>query len=352
MTSNYYVDDGSGYPGFYEGYANVLLGAGTGSFAAPIATWLGFYAHRSAAVADFDGDGKLDFAAINEGWSIGGEYAEVTVLRGAGDGTFGYPDSFDVGTNPRALTADDLNQDGNIDLVMADNDGTSVGVLLGDGLGSFGSCPELRRRLSTPGRGAGRLQRRRHDGPVSHQSKRRARRSSVMLGSGAGVFRPPLTIVTGASPFYIAVGDFNGDGRPDAVSANPNSNNVSVLLNNGDWPTLDQPSITINNATVTEGNTGTVNANFTVSLSAAYSQTVSVHYATADGSATRGERLPGRVGGFDFAPGVTSQNITVLVNGDRLGEYTGVYSESFFVRLSDATNAFLARASGLGDDSR
>ena len=76
-------------------------GAGTGSFAAPIATWLGYYTHRSAAVADFDGDGKLDFAAINEGWSMGGAYPKVTVLKGAGDGTFGNPDSFDIGTNPR-----------------------------------------------------------------------------------------------------------------------------------------------------------------------------------------------------------------------------------------------------------
>ena len=62
--------------------------------------------------------------------------------------------------------------------------------------------------------------------------------------------------------------------------------NVSILINDGDWPTLNSPSITINDVTVTEGNTGTVNATFTVSLSAASSQTVTVHYATADGSAT------------------------------------------------------------------
>ena len=84
----------------------------------------------------------------------------------------------------------------------------------------------------------------------------------------------------------MAVGDFNGDGRPDVASANSGSNNVSVLLNDGIWPALDAPSITINDVTVTEGNTGTTAATFTVSLSAASSQTVSVHYATADGSAT------------------------------------------------------------------
>src|SRR5256885_12852996 len=45
------------------------------------------------------------------------------------------------------------------------------------------------------------------------------------------------------------------------------------------------PSLSINNVTVTEGNSGTTNANFTVTLSAASSKTVTVNYATADGTA-------------------------------------------------------------------
>src|SRR5262245_50794721 len=122
------------------GFANVLLGNGTGSFAAPITSWLGFGRHISAAVADFNGDGKLDFAAADLGWAYNPYYAKVTVLRGAGAGTFGEPDSFDVGYYPQSVTAGDVNADGKIDLVTGNSDsyGGSVSVLLGNGLGSFG----------------------------------------------------------------------------------------------------------------------------------------------------------------------------------------------------------------------
>ena len=70
--------------------------------------------------------------------------------------------------------------------------------------------------------------------------------------------------------------DFNGDGRPDAAAANADSNNVSVLLNDGAWP--DQttpPRISINDVSKAEGK-GNISLTFTVSLSAAYDQPVTV----------------------------------------------------------------------------
>jgi len=119
-----------------------------------------------------------------------------------------------------------------------------------------------------------------------------------------------------------------------------------VLLNNGIWPALDAPSITINDVTVTEGNIGTVNATFTVSLSAAYGQIVSVHYATGDGSGTLADGdYQSASGTLTFAPGgPLTQTITVLVNGDRDYEY----NEFFYARLIDSTNAFIADATGMG----
>ena len=122
----------------------------------------------------------------------------------------------------------------------------------------------------------------------------------MLLGDGTGSFKRPVSAAVGRR--RVAVGDFNGDGRPDVASANSGANNVSVLLNDGTWPATDAPSITINDVTVTEGNSGTTAATFTVSLSAAYGQPVTVHYATADGSAVAGERLPGRVGDADLRP--------------------------------------------------
>ena len=117
-----------------------------------------------------------------------------------------------------------------------------------------------------------------------------------------------------------------------------------MLLNDGTWPAADTPSISVNDVTVTEGNSGTTAATFTVSLSAAYGQPVSVHYATADGSAIAGSDYQAASGTLTFAPGVTSQTITVLVNGDRDAEST----ESFLLRLTSPTNAFVADPSGTG----
>ena len=56
---------------------------------------------------------------------------------------------------------------------------------------------------------------------------------SVLLGNGDGTFQAPRHFGAGDSPQSVAVGDFNGDGRPDLAVANSGSNNVSVLINNG-----------------------------------------------------------------------------------------------------------------------
>ena len=57
---------------------------------------------------------------------------------------------------------------------------------------------------------------------------------SVLLGNGDGTFQAQTTYATGAAPNSVAIGDVNGDGRPDLVVANSDSNTVSVLLGNGD----------------------------------------------------------------------------------------------------------------------
>ena len=86
---------------------------------------------------------------------------------------------------------------------------------------------------------------------------------------------------------------------------------------------------------MTEGNTGTKTASFTVTLSAASGQTVTVNYATANGTATAGSDYVARTGTLTFAPGVTSQPVAVTLNGDALNEA----DETVLVNLSGATNA-------------
>ncbi len=105
-----------------------------------------------------------------------------------------------------------------------------------------------------------------------------------------------------------------------------------------------QPSVAINDVSVTEGNAGSVSATFTVTLSGASSQTVTVQYATADGTAVAGTDYSVASGSLTFSPGQTSKTFVVLVTGDTLNEGP----ETYFVNLSSPVNATLARAQGTG----
>ena len=102
------------------------------------------------------------------------------------------------------------------------------------------------------------------------------------------------------------------------------------------------PSIAINNVSVTEGNSGTTTASLAVTLSAVSGQTVTVNYATANGTATAGSDYVAATDTLTFAPGVTSQSVVVTVNGDALNEA----NETVLVNLSTATNATIADSQG------
>ncbi len=106
------------------------------------------------------------------------------------------------------------------------------------------------------------------------------------------------------------------------------------------------PAISISDAAVTEGNAGSINAIFTVSLSAPSGQTVRVNYGTANGTAQAlGDYAPVSGGGIlTFVPGTTSQLLSVVVNGDLLDEA----DETFFVILTTPTSATIADAQGIG----
>jgi hypothetical protein len=258
---------------------------------------------NSVTVGDFNGDGKSDLAVANF------YSTNVSVLLGTGTGSFGAATNFTVGTGPFSVTVGDFNGDGKSDLAVTNYNNNNVSVLLGTGTGSFGTATNF---------------------------------------------------TVGTDPFSVTVGDFNGDGKSDLAVANANSNNVSVLLNADPTATVtitDVPiSLTINDVTLTEGNSGTTNAVFTVSLSSAASTVVSVDYATANGTATAGTdytALPTTT--LTFNPGETSKTITVAINGDNQVES----DETFFVNLSNlqtnGSNVTLADNQGQGtitnDDS-
>jgi hypothetical protein len=178
-----------------------------------------------------------------------------------------------------------------------------------------------------------------------------------MTGStltGGSSVAAPFTIVTGGS-FSLAAGASQAvvvRFRPTVAgtfAANVNftaqgdtiSRGVSGSAT-GSGPSL--PAVSIGNATVREGNTGTVNAVFTVKLSAASSQTVTVRYATANGTAAAGSDYTATSGTLTFTPGQVTRTIAVVVRGDTAAGP----SETFVVNLSNPTNAIIGDGQGVG----
>jgi hypothetical protein len=325
---------------------SVLLGTGTGSFG-PATNFSVGSNPRSVTVGDFNGDGKSDLAVANGGSN------NVSVLLGTGTGSFGPATNFTVGSGPRSVTVGDFNSDGKSDLAVANaSNNNNVSVLLGTGTGSFGPATNFSVGSFPSSVTVGDFN---SDGKSDLAvANSNSNNVSVLLGTGTGSFGTATNFSVGSGPYSVTVGDFNGDGKSDLATANRHSSNVSVLLN-ADVP---QPaiSLSINDVTITEGNSGTTNAVFTVSLSSAASTVVSVNYATANGTATAGTdytAIPPTT--LTFNPGETSKTITVAVNGDNQVEL----NETFFLNLSNlqanGSNVTLADNQGQGtinnDDS-
>ena len=104
------------------------------------------------------------------------------------------------------------------------------------------------------------------------------------------------------------------------------------------------PTLSIGDATVTEGNAGTFAATFTVTLSAASGRQVTVDFASAGGTATSPSDFAAVAGTLTFAEGDVSKTVSVVVNGDTVVEP----DETFNVNLAAPTNATLADGIGLG----
>jgi hypothetical protein len=108
----------------YDGHVRVMLGVGKSlygiptSYASDLHPW-------SLAMADVDGDGKLDLVVVNEGSGA------VSVLSGNGDGTFRPAVYFPTGANPTSVAVGDFNGDGRADLAVVNRGDGTVSVLLG-----------------------------------------------------------------------------------------------------------------------------------------------------------------------------------------------------------------------------
>jgi hypothetical protein len=108
----------------------------------------------------------------------------------------------------------------------------------------------------------------------------------------------------------------------------------------------DEPRISISDATKREGRKNTTSFVFTVTLSAAYDQAVTVSYRTADGTATTSDNdYVAQTGTLTFAPGETTKTITIVVNGDSKKEA----DEYFYLDLfGNSGNSLLTNTRGIG----
>ena len=111
--------------------------------------------------------------------------------------------------------------------------------------------------------------------------------------------------------------------------------------------TDDEPRISINNVSLAErGNGQTTLFAFTVTLSAAYDQPVTMSFQTVNGTATTGDNdYIAKAGTLTFAPGETTKTITITVKGDSKKES----HETFYLDLSDlSSNGLFTKSRGVG----
>ena len=198
------------------------------------------------AVGDFNGDGRIDLA---------GTAAQAAAVRfGNGDGTLGPKVEFPVAAAPEDVAAGDFNGDGRLDLVVTIHDpGIALALLLGNGDGTFQAATHFANttRFDSPAVAATDLNNDGNlDAVVAHSVAcwtapcLVTETMSVMLGNGDGTFQPTRDIQVGRGMSRIAVGDFNRDGVKDLGIAG-DSSRVYLLLGVGDGTFRQQPTVTL-----------------------------------------------------------------------------------------------------------
>lgn len=208
----------------------VLLGDGKGGFAhadgSPFPA--GRHPYDGIALADMNGDGKLDVVVPNLAGNA------VSVLLGDGTGRLSIAEGSPVavGERPGYVAVGDFNGDRRMDVVATHDDVGLVDVLLGDGRGGLSPAPGSPVRLDVPvwGIAVADLDADGHSdlalgafgnaGPV------------VLRGDGKGGFAEVkgLELDAGANPNHVVVADLDANGRLDLVTGNYGTGDLSVFL--------------------------------------------------------------------------------------------------------------------------
>ncbi|MFN6050250.1 MAG: FG-GAP repeat domain-containing protein, partial [Planctomycetia bacterium] len=171
----------------------------------------------SVTMGDINGDGKLDIVTANHGSNT------TSVLLGSGNGAFGPKTDFATGTIPRSVSLGDVNGDGKLDIITANEKYSTSSVLLNT-TASGATTPSFSNQSTFP---TGTNPYSVTLGDVDGDGKldivtanKGANTASVLLGNGDGTFKGQTTFVTGNEPFSVTLGDVNGDDKLDIITAN------------------------------------------------------------------------------------------------------------------------------------
>ncbi|MBL9002537.1 MAG: VCBS repeat-containing protein [Phycisphaerae bacterium] len=199
----------------------VLLGNGDGTLQAPLHTMTGWVS-AGLATADMNRDGKPDLVMHHQG------PARVSVLLGNGSGGFSISSSA-TPVSAQDICVGDWNGDGSPDIAFCNSSQGALTVMPGDGAGGLGSPQNYALAGSGPLIAAD-FDR---DGALDIVGTNLyGRQATIFMGQGTGAFDPGIiyNVAANASVSGVAVGDFNGDGRLDIATANYNSANIGVML--------------------------------------------------------------------------------------------------------------------------